>query len=91
MGQQDFIFGSPQAEEGEEVGPEMKMRRRESGEGHLDQVPSLIFWNPRWESSLLMVRWNVHPSFLKAVGFSLMSTSIKTCFSVCKYIFLTGI
>lgn len=56
-----------QPEEGEEAGLEMMMRRREQGDGHLDQALCLTFWNPRWEFSPLMVGELVWISYSNAL------------------------
>ena len=50
-----LFLGSSQAEEEEEAGPEMKMRRREEGQDHLVRAHCLTSWNLRWEFSPSMV------------------------------------
>lgn len=58
-----LFWAFSQPEEGEGAGPEMKMRRREQGEGHLDQALCLTFWNPKWGFYPLMVGELVQVSF----------------------------
>lgn len=61
-------MGCSQPEEREEAGPEMKMKRKEEGEGHPDRALCLTFWNPRWEFSPLMVGEPVQIPFLTLSG-----------------------